>query len=104
MIRWLRPGAQLDYYQAVIDKMGPSKVDAFARLFVMPQTGHGLERQQLRGDGDGKTVSTPSPSRTPSTGSRLLADWVEKSVAPGKSVIGHGGERSLPIVFLPVIP
>ena len=36
------PGAQLDYYQSVIDKMGRAQVDRFARFFVMPQTGHGL--------------------------------------------------------------
>ena len=36
------PGAQLDYYQSVVDKMGRATVDRFARLFVMPQTGHGL--------------------------------------------------------------
>src|ERR1044071_3015958 len=34
------PGAQLDYYQSVVDKMGRSAVDQFARFFVMPQTGH----------------------------------------------------------------
>ena len=36
------PGAQLDYYQSVIKKMGRKKVDKFARFFVLPQTGHGL--------------------------------------------------------------
>jgi feruloyl esterase len=36
------PGAQLDYYQSVLDRMGRATVDGFARLFVMPQTGHGL--------------------------------------------------------------
>ena len=41
------PGAQLDYYQSVLDKMGRATVDRFARLFVMPQTGHGLSGTQL---------------------------------------------------------
>ena len=36
------PGAQLDYYQSVLNKMGREQVDAFARFFVLPQTGHGL--------------------------------------------------------------
>jgi hypothetical protein len=35
------PGAQLDYYQSVIDKMGQSVVDQFARFLVIPQAGHG---------------------------------------------------------------
>src|SRR6185312_6585995 len=36
------PGAQLDYYQSVIDRMTRAQVDRFARFFVMPQTGHSL--------------------------------------------------------------
>jgi feruloyl esterase len=36
------PGAQLDYYQSVLDKMGRQKVDAFARLYVLPQGNHGM--------------------------------------------------------------
>ena len=36
------PGAQLDYYQSLIDTMGQARLDGFARLFVMPQAGHGL--------------------------------------------------------------
>ena len=42
------PGAQLDYYQSVIDKMGQAAVDQFARFFVVPQTGHGLTGGELR--------------------------------------------------------
>ena len=38
------PGAQLDYYQSVIDKMGRTKVDSFARFFVINRgkTRHGF--------------------------------------------------------------
>src|SRR5262249_36500854 len=36
------PGAQLDYYQSIIDKMGRPQVDTFARLYVIPEVGHGL--------------------------------------------------------------
>ncbi len=42
------PASQLDYYQSVLDKMGRSKVDGFARFYVLPQTGHGLSRRELR--------------------------------------------------------
>ncbi len=52
------PGAQLDYYQSVLDKMGRAHVDCFARLFVLPQTDHGLSGRNLgvTGDGAGITV------------------------------------------------
>jgi feruloyl esterase len=36
------PGAQLAYYQSVLDKMGRAAADSFARFFVLPQTDHGL--------------------------------------------------------------
>ena len=58
------PGAQLDYFQSVLDKMGRATVDRFARLFVMPQTGHGLSGTSYTVAGDGKTVATaPIPNR-----------------------------------------
>src|SRR4030095_9577290 len=47
------PGAQLDYYQAVIDTMGRQAVDAFARLFVIPQANHGLAAATADVDGSG---------------------------------------------------
>ena len=71
------PGAQLDYYQSLIDKMGRTEVDAFARLFVMPQAGHGLSgtvyADRWRRPDDGRRrrrlPTTTSDSRTWSTGS-----------------------------------
>src|SRR5687768_11339967 len=58
------PGAQLDYYQAVLDKMGRANVDRFARFFVMPQTGHGLSGNNYTTDGSGRTIpSQPIPNR-----------------------------------------
>ncbi len=63
------PGAQLDYYQSVIDKMGQSGVDQFARFFVIPQAGHGLTRRQLfRSTATAKRYP-PFRSQTASTGS-----------------------------------
>ena len=50
------PGAQLDYYQSLIDTMGRARVDAFARLFVMPQAGHGLSGRNHGVDGEGRTI------------------------------------------------
>ena len=48
------PGAQLDYYQSVLDRMGRATVDRFARFFVMPQTGHGLSGTSYGVSGEGR--------------------------------------------------
>jgi Tannase and feruloyl esterase len=85
------PGMQLDYYGSVLKKMGRAKVDRFARLYVLPQTGHGL------------TGSNHESKPIPSTFDRvtMLADWVEKGIAPGKSVKVTAGGRSLPMCSYP---
>jgi feruloyl esterase len=97
------PGAQLDYYQAVLDKMGRRSVDRFARLFVMPQTGHGLSGSTYTVDGTGKTIpATPIPNRFDQT--QLLFDWVEKSTVPPTSAVVTAGNRSLPLCSYPAYP
>ena len=50
------PGAQMDYFQSVLDKMGRDQVDAFARFFVIPQAGHGLSGRSSGTNGDGQSV------------------------------------------------
>ena len=97
------PGAQLDYYQSVLDKMGRSKVDGFARLYVLPQTGHGLSGTNYGVDGDGKTIAARP---IPNTFDRvtLLTDWVEKGTAPGKSIKVTAGDRSFPMCSYPEYP
>jgi hypothetical protein len=97
------PGAQLDYYQSVLDKMGRANVDRFARFFVMPQTGHGLSGANYTTDGNGRTIpSQPIPNRFDQLA--LLFDWVENNVAPGKSVTVTAGEKSLPLCSYPAYP
>jgi feruloyl esterase len=97
------PGAQLDYYQAVVDKMGRKRVDEFARLFVMPQTGHGLSGTNYTVDGKGREIpSLPIPNRYDQVG--LLFDWVENGVAPGMSMRVTAGEKSLPLCSYPTYP
>ena len=97
------PGAQLDYYQSVLDKMGRRSVDRFARLFVMPQTGHGLSGSTYTVDGTGKTIpATPIPNRFDQT--QLLFDWVENNMAPSMSVVVNAGTRSLPLCSYPAYP
>ena len=91
------------YYQSVIEKMGRKKVDAFARLYALPQTGHGLSGTNYSVDGEGKSIPTAA---IPSAFSRfnLLVDWVEKKTAPQMSVTVTGGNRSLPMCSYPTYP
>src|SRR5690606_22896162 len=46
-------GEQLNYYQTVLDAMGREAVDAFARLYVLPQVCHGLSGRAAPIDGNG---------------------------------------------------
>ena len=97
------PGAQLDYYQSVLDRMGRATVDTFARLFVMPQTGHGLSGTNYAVDGEGRTIpSLPVPNRYDQLG--LLFDWVENNKAPDMSVTVTAGDKSLPLCSYPTYP
>jgi feruloyl esterase len=97
------PGAQLDYYQALLDKMGRRGVDRMARLFVMPQAGHGLSGSSYTTDGQGRAV-TPAPIPNAFDRLTLLMNWVEKNEAPGMSVTVTAGERSLPLCSYPAYP
>jgi feruloyl esterase len=97
------PGAQLDYYQAVLDKMGRPAVDQFARLFVMPQAGHGLSGSSYPSDGEGRPVQ-PTPIPNAFDRLTLLTDWVEKGQAPALSITVTAGSRSLPLCSYPAYP
>ena len=97
------PGAQLDYYQSVIDTMGRKTVDGFARFFVMPQTGHGLSGTSYTVDGSGKAM-TPAPIPNRFDQSALLFDWVEKQTPPPMAAVVTAGERSLPLCSYPTYP
>jgi feruloyl esterase len=97
------PGAQLDYYQSVIDRMGQTKVDSFARFFVIPQVGHGLRGNTYSVDGDGKSIPVaPIPSAFDRL--QLLIDWVEHGSVPGKSVTVTAGDKSMPMCSYPMFP
>jgi len=97
------PGAQLDYYQSVLDKMGRSDVDGFARFYVIPQTGHGLSGSSYTKDGDGRTIPAAQiPSRFDRVS--MLLDWVEKGTAPPKSATVTGTSGTLPLCSYPTYP
>ena len=97
------PGAQVSYYQSVIDKMGQAKLDAFARFFVVPQAGHSLNGRSYNLDGEGKAVQVQP---IPNTYDRLgtIVAWVEENKAPGKSITVTAGDRSLPMCSFPTYP
>ena len=97
------PAAQLDYYQSLVDTMGQARLDGFARLFVMPQAGHGLSGRNYGFDGEGKAVPV---APIPNTFDRfaLLANWVERKAAPGMSVVVTAGDKSLPLCSYPTYP
>ncbi len=96
-------GEQLDYYQSMLDAMGREAVNEFARLYVLPQTGHGLTGNSASIDGDGNEVQ---PSPIPSSIDRfaLLRDWVEHGRAPGLSEAVTGASGSLPMCSYPDYP
>jgi hypothetical protein len=97
------PGAQLDYYQAVLDTLGRRTSDAFARFFVMPQANHGLVARTADIDGTGKSIERVA---LPTSYERfaLLVDWVERRLAPGTSITLTGGARTLPLCAYPQYP
>jgi len=89
------PGAQLDYYAALTKKMG-RKLDGFARLYVLPQRGHGLTGNYYTLTGEGKTVAgTALPSQFDRLA--MLQKWVEEGQAPDRTqtVTGQGGTTGL---------
>jgi hypothetical protein len=57
------PGAQLDYYQSLVDKMGWPALDAFARLYVVPQGNHGMaaDRRERQDDSGRPTADDVEP-------------------------------------------
>jgi hypothetical protein len=97
------PGAQVAYFQSVIDRMGRGAVDSFARFFVLPQTSHVLNGRSSSVDGDGKEIPVqPIPNTYDRVG--LITNWVENNSAPGKTVTVTADGRSLPMCSYPEYP
>ncbi|MFN2126318.1 MAG: tannase/feruloyl esterase family alpha/beta hydrolase [Anaerolineales bacterium] len=81
-------GAQLDYYQSLIDKMGQKKLERFARLYVVPQGGHGLSGRSYKMNGNGELVNVKNiPSPNSNDKMDLLISWVEEGKAPAKTLV-----------------
>ena len=93
----------LDYYESVLDELGRTRTDSFARLWVVPGTGHGLNGTQFAVDGSGQATTGEA---IPSTIDRikLLTDWVESNTAPPLNAQVTGVTRSLPLCSYPTFP
>jgi feruloyl esterase len=97
------PGAQLDYYQSIIDTMGREAVDRFARLFVIPQANHGLMGRNAARDSAGREIPVaPLPNQFDKVS--MLFDWVERGIAPAMQSRVTAGARSLPLCSYPAYP
>lgn len=82
------PGAQLDYYQSLLDEMGRETIDKFARLFVVPQGGHGLSGRSHNKNGKGEIVEVKNvPGPNGDDNMNLLMNWVENGNAPAKTLV-----------------
>jgi hypothetical protein len=81
-------GAQIDYYQSLVDKIGLKKLEKFARLYVVPHGGHGLSGKGYKTNGNGEDVEVKN---IPAPGSYdkidMLISWVEEGKAPAKTLI-----------------
>jgi feruloyl esterase len=87
-------GAQLDYYQSLINKMGQKKLDKFARLYVVPQGGHGLSGRSYKMNGDGETVEVKNiPAPNSNDKIDMIISWVEESNAPAKTLFVNSEGR-----------
>jgi feruloyl esterase len=87
-------GAQLDYYQSLINKMGQKKLDKFARLYVVPQGGHGLSGRSYKMNGDGETVEVKNiPAPNSNDKIDMIISWVEESNAPSKTLVVNSEGR-----------
>ena len=97
------PGAQLDYFQSVLDAMGRPAVDSFARFFVIPQAGHSLAGSAYATDGEGRATEATAIANDYERFA-FLVDWVERGVAPGMSLRVTAGAKSMPLCSYPSSP
>ena len=96
-------GAQADYYESVLQKMGRTAVDQIARLYVLPNAGHGLSGTNFALDGNGQSIPTSAiPNQMDRT--QMIIDWVEKNVAPPMAPVVSGGGRTMPLCSYPLYP
>jgi feruloyl esterase len=98
-------GEQLDYYESVLERMGERKVRDFARLYVIPNAGHGLSGRRYGVDGNGNPTSGEAVPSNGRPDIETLIAWVEQGVAPGDNpVLTSNNGASLPLCEYPAYP
>ena len=81
-------GAQMDYYQSLIDEMGQDQLDEFARLYVIPNGNHILFGKSYFENGKGEPIEVkPIAAADHLQKIDLLIDWVETDKAPAKTLV-----------------
>lgn len=81
-------GAQMDYYQSLIDEMGQDKIDQFARLYVIPNGNHILFGRSYSENGKGEPIEVKSiPAADHLQKIDMLIDWTENNDAPAKTLV-----------------
>jgi feruloyl esterase len=74
--------------------MGQKKLDLFARLYVVPQAGHGLSGRSYKMNGDGETVEVKNiPAPNSNDKIDMIISWVEESNAPAKTLVVNSEGR-----------
>ncbi len=81
-------GAQMDYYQSLIDEMGQKKLNKFSRMYVVPNGNHMLSGRSYTENGNGEQIEVKSLA-APNAGQNmdLLIDWVENGRAPAQTLV-----------------
>jgi feruloyl esterase len=87
----------------MLDAMGRDAVDEFARLWVIPQGGHGLSGRAAPINGRGAATDS---IQLPSNADRfaMLRNWVENGVSPGMSETVTSASGSGPMCSYPEYP
>lgn len=81
-------GAQMDYYQSLIDEIGEEQLDEFARLYVIPNGNHILFGRSYSENGNGEPIKVrPIAAADHLQKIDLLIDWVEADRAPAKTLV-----------------
>jgi feruloyl esterase len=68
--------------------MRQKKLDKFARLYVVPQGGHGLSGRSYKINGDGDTIAVKNiPAPNYNDKMDMIISWVEEGKAPAKTLV-----------------
>jgi len=68
--------------------MGRKKLYKFARMYVVPQAGHGLSGKSYKTNGDGVSVEVKNiPSPNSNDKMDLIIAWVEKNQPPSETLV-----------------